>query len=256
VYTIAHDNDRDTNPPPPGELYSSPVEPPPSDASPHVDTPSGDSPTSLSLLSDNTGEFTIIGRTIEGHRTTSPRHATVSTVAPGAVPTHNSFDPLASDDVTSINSNGMPAITFVDATIRRIVDMFQKTNDTLAATTDEFNVMEARLERSLTRIMDTKLTSETVTLQQSFSNTISTFLDNLQRNADSAALARDKDIKRMDYLITQMSDHIQKDISSFTSAIATISSNTTKLAQETSTLSVRVVEHQHHLDNLLGFEEA
>jgi hypothetical protein len=52
-----------------------------------------------------------------------------------------------------------------------------------------------------------------------------------------------------------MSEHLQHSTSSITTAIESISSNTAKLAQETSSLSVQVVEHQAHLDNLLGFEE-
>ena len=60
----------------------------------------------------------------------------------------------------------------------------------------------------------------------------------------------------MDDRLAQMLGSLQQHNLSFTAAIKTISTNTAKLAQETSALSVRVVEHQSHLEHLLGFEEA
>ncbi len=41
-----------------------------------------------------------------------------------------------------------------------------------------------------------------------------------------------------------------------TAAITTLSGNTTRLSEETTALSNRVIKHQDHLENLLGFEEA
>jgi hypothetical protein len=41
-----------------------------------------------------------------------------------------------------------------------------------------------------------------------------------------------------------------------TAAITTLSGNTARLSEETMVLSARVIEHQDHLENLLGFEEA
>ena len=60
----------------------------------------------------------------------------------------------------------------------------------------------------------------------------------------------------MDDRLAQLSGSLQQHNSSFTAAIETISTKTIKLAEETSALSVRVVEHQLHLKHLLGFEEA
>jgi hypothetical protein len=49
---------------------------------------------------------------------------------------------------------------------------------------------------------------------------------------------------------------VENDNVSVTAAITTLSGNTTRLSEETLALSARVIEHQDHLDNLLGFEEA
>ncbi len=40
-----------------------------------------------------------------------------------------------------------------------------------------------------------------------------------------------------------------------TEAITTLSTNTARLSGETTALSVRVIQHQGHLENLLRFEE-
>jgi chromosome segregation ATPase len=76
----------------------------------------------------------------------------------------------------------------------------------------------------------------------------------IQQNVDDSTATLN--IKLMDERIVTMSEHLQHNNSSITAAIENIASNTAKLAQETSSLSVRVVEHQLHLENLLGFEEA
>ena len=51
-------------------------------------------------------------------------------------------------------------------------------------------------------------------------------------------------------------DRVDNDHISVTAALTTLSNNTARLLEETSALSVCVVEHQGHLENLLGFEEA
>ena len=51
-------------------------------------------------------------------------------------------------------------------------------------------------------------------------------------------------------------NRVDTDHRSVTAAITTLSGNTARLSEETTALSVRVVEHQGHLENLLGFEEA
>ena len=60
----------------------------------------------------------------------------------------------------------------------------------------------------------------------------------------------------MDDRLTQLQGSLEHHNSSFSTAIETISTNTCRLAEETSALSARVVEHQSHLDHLLRFEEA
>ena len=60
----------------------------------------------------------------------------------------------------------------------------------------------------------------------------------------------------MDNRLAQLYGSLRQHNSSFTAAIETISTNMIKLAEETSALFVRVVEHQLHLEHLLGFEEA
>ena len=60
----------------------------------------------------------------------------------------------------------------------------------------------------------------------------------------------------MDDRLVQLQGSLEHHNSSFSTAIETISTNTCRLAGETSALSVRVVEHQSHLEHLLSFEEA
>ena len=60
----------------------------------------------------------------------------------------------------------------------------------------------------------------------------------------------------MDDRLAQLTGSLQHHNSSFSTAIKTISTNTSRLAEETSALSVRVVEHQSHLEHLLSFDEA
>ena len=108
----------------------------------------------------------------------------------------------------------------------------------------------------MTQTIATKLALTKESLKNSFVDSVSSFLANIRRDVDNSKLALTRDIQRMDDQITQMSDRLQQNNSSFTVAIQTILMNTATLAQETSALSVQVVEHQSHLDNLLGFEEA
>jgi hypothetical protein len=51
-------------------------------------------------------------------------------------------------------------------------------------------------------------------------------------------------------------ERVDADQRSVTAAITALSGNTARLSEETTALSTRVVEHQGHLENLLGFEEA
>ena len=209
---LSRTNDRDTNPPPPGE--SDPF-------SPGTD----ESQLSQSLLSVDTTGFTTIARTHDGHGTTSPRDAVIHPIVPTAVPTLNNFDALAPDDDDSLDHHDD------DAEQTRVIDnIFREADATLAAETYDFVLLEERLRLRLDR--------------------------DLSARVDRSTSAIRRDIMLIDERITRMADHLQLDNSSFTAAITTISANTAKLAQETSALSVRVVDHQAHLENLLGFEEA
>ena len=60
----------------------------------------------------------------------------------------------------------------------------------------------------------------------------------------------------MDNRLAQLQGSLELHNSSFNTAIETISANMSSLAEKTSALSARVVEHQSHLDHLLSFEEA
>ena len=75
----------------------------------------------------------------------------------------------------------------------------------------------------------------------------------IQRNVDDSTLALER---RIEDRLASMDERIAVTTESTATAIETISANTDKLAQETTALSVRMVEHQSHLENLLGFEEA
>lgn len=197
----------------------------------------------------------------------------VTEIAPDAVPIHNNFGSLATDDASLVESgvppsdnphghddvNGHPSHNNVDALTQRNDDLF-RTTDAMLTTINDFNLAEERLKthikRELTQTIATKLALTKESLKKSFGDSVSSFLANIRRDVDNSKLALTRDIQRMDDQITQMSDCLQQNNSSFTVAIQTILMNTATLAQETSALSVQVVEHQSHLDNLLGFEEA
>ena len=249
---LSRPNDRDTNPHPPGESESS---------LPNTD----ESQISQSLLSVDAADFTPIGRAHDGHGTTNPRDATVRVIAPTAVPTHNTFAALAPDDDDPSDLDNDAAD---DAPNTHTIDtMFREADATLAAATYDFELMSERLrlrlDRDLTATLTTQLASTTSDFGKSIEKSMSTFLTMIQQDVDNSTMAlkqgiqsMDERIASMDERIAQMSDHLHVNNTSTTAAIETISSNTAKLAQETSALSVRMVEHQMHLENLLGFEEA
>ncbi len=149
----------------------------------------------------------------------------VHPIAPTAVPTHNNFDALAPNDDDSLDHHDDDA-----KQTRAIDNIFREADATLAAETYDFVLLKERLRLRLDR--------------------------DLTARVDHSTSAIRRDIMLMDKRITRMADHLQLDNSCFTAAITAISTNTAKLAHETSALSVRVVDHQTHLENLLGFEEA
>jgi hypothetical protein len=274
---ITQPNDRDTNPPPPDDsefaLGQPPTNnvrdtnpPPPGESKFDINQPStGKSQLSQSLLSKDDAVFTVIGIIHEGHSTASPRNATVTAIAPDPVPFHNTFAPLADGDASTVDSDVQPPKTThdcedVDAPTNWIDEIFRDANATFAAATFGFNLVEERLrvclKRDLThQTITTKAASTGAKLKQSMEDTLSLF----QKNVDDITSDLYKDIQRMDDRLAQLTGTgslQQHHNSSFSTAIETISTNTSRLAEETSALSVRVVEHQSHLEHLLSFEEA
>jgi hypothetical protein len=269
---ITHPNDCDTNPPPPNEskfgLNQPPTDndrdtnpPPPIKPEFNLNQPStGKSQLSQSLLSNDADAFTVISRTHEGHSTNSPRNAMVTAFAPDAVPFHNTFGPLADGDASSVEDSGVQPHKIphdhdsVDAPTQRIDELFRTADATLAVATFNFNLvkerLQIRLERDLTQTIATKTESSGADLKQSFGESISTFFTNIRQNVDNSTSTHTRYIQCMDDRLAQMSGSLQQHNSSFTAAIRIISANTAKLAQETSALSVRVVEHQSHLEHL------
>jgi hypothetical protein len=135
-------NVRDTNPPPPDESQSD---------------------VSQSLLTDDGGDFTILGRTHGGHHTTSPGNAAMSEVIPTTVPTANHFNPLAQqDDTSSIKSgNPTPAVDNMDQQ-QRIDDIFCEADAHLVAATNIFDAFLEQFTPHITRIkqaLDRRLTT-------------------------------------------------------------------------------------------------
>ena len=259
-------NNRDTNPPPPDDsdfaLDQPPTKiardtnpPPPGESDFDIHRPStGESQLSQSLLSNDDTVFTIIGSTHEGHSTTSPWNATVTAIAPDPAPFHNTFGPLADSDASTVDSDAQPPETTLDCDNidEQIDDLFRDADATLAAATLDFHPVEdylqVRLERDLTQTITTTVDLTGVKLNQALSL--------LQASVNNITSDLKKDIQRMDDRLAQLQGSLQHHNSSFNTAIKTISTNTSRLVEETSALSVRVVEHQSHLEHLLSFEEA
>ena len=135
--------------------------------------------------------------------------------------------------------------------------MFREADATLAAATYDFELMSERLRQRLDNDLRASLTEEIKTTNYDFGKSIEqsilTFSSMIQRNVDDSTLALER---RIGERIASMDERIAITTESTATAIETLSANTEKLAQETTALSVRMVEHQSHLENLLGFEEA
>ena len=257
-------NDRDTNPPPPDEssrlIQHSNVRdsnPPPPDESEfpltEVDDSQVDDPQlSPSLLSVDESEFTTIGRAHVGRGTTTPRDA-----HPESISSPNQFDALAQDD----DSSDEPSHHTDDAPTDAIDNIFREADATLAAATYDFELMSERLrirlDHDLTASITKELKSEIKSTNSDFGKSIEqsmlTFSSMIQRNVDDSTSALERRIEKR---LASMDERIATTAESTATAIELISANTNKLAQETTALSDRMVEHQSHLDNLLGFEEA
>jgi len=138
----------------------------------------------------------------------------------------------------------------------QIDGLFRDADATLAAATLDFHLVEDRLrvslERDLTQVITTKVDSTGMQLGAKLNQALLLF----QTGVNNITSDLQKDIQRMDDRLTQLQGSLEQHNSSFSTAIATISTNTCRLAEETSALSARVVEHQSHLDHLLRFKEA
>ena len=177
---------------------------------------------------------------------------------PNPAPFHNTFGPLADGDASTVNSDAQPPKTTLDRddVDERIDGLFRDTDATLAAATLDFHLVKDRLrvslERDLTQIITTKVNSTGTQLGRKLNQALLLF----QTGVNDITSDLQKDIQRMDDRLAQLQGSLEHHNSSFSTAIETISMNTCRLAEETSALSARVVEHQSHLDHLLSFEEA
>jgi len=215
-----------------------------------------------SLPSNVNAVFTVIGSTHEGHHTTSPQKATVTAFTPTPAPFLNTSGPLADGDASTDNSGDQPPDTQPPDTMldrdvdERIDDLFCNTDATLAAATLDFHLVEDRLrvslERNLTQVITTKVDSMGTQLGTKLNQALLLF----QTGVNDITSNLQKDIQRMDDRLAQLQGSLEQHNSSFSTAIATKSTNTCRLTEETSALSARVVEHQSHLHHLLRFEEA
>jgi len=194
----------------------------------------------------------------------------VTASTPNQAPFRNNFGPLADGDASTVNSNTQPPEPtldheniegridglFRDNVEGRIDGFFRDADATLATATLDFHLVEDRLrtslERNLTQIITDKVDSTGTKLGTKFNQAILLF----QTGVNDITSDLRKDIQRMDDRLTQLQGSLENHNSYFSTAIKTISTNTCRLAEETSALSVRVVEHQSHLDHLLSFEEA
>ena len=240
------ENDRDDNPPPPGEsqldLSQSLLSPP---------TPPVDS-------------FTVIDRAHEGRSTTSPRDAVPPVIFQSPVLTQNQFEQLGQqDDATTVSEDiiapplgeyGDDAVSTTPSTARALEDLARTTDDTIA----EINAIPASspvFSNDLHRL-EQSIVAKITTIETTIGTTMSSLFSELQQSLAFTTKELIADITSMNTNMKLFKDRVDNDHISVTAALATLSSNTARLSEETSALSVRVVEHQGHLENLLGFEEA
>ncbi len=256
-------NVRDTNPPPPDESELS---------LPDVD----DSQLSPSLLSVDDSAFTTIGRAHDGRGTTAPLDALAQTFT--SITTPNKFDALANDDDDGSDAPPNPdddaptdVIDSNDAPTDAIDSIFREADATLAAATYDFELLSERLHQRLNHDLmasvKDEITSSNFDFGQSLEKSMSLFFAMVKQDVANSNLALER---RIEDRIASMDECIAMNNESTATAIESISANTNKLAQETTALSertnilaqettalsVRMVDHQSHLENLLGFEEA
>jgi hypothetical protein len=246
-------NDRDDNPPPPGESqlnWSQPLLSPPP-------------------LPDDT--FTLVDCEHQGRPTTSPRDAVPLEIINPPVHLHNQFEQLGQEDANTSVSGDIVDTRFTgsvdeaastpSSTVRGIAAIACATDATIAeinAIPDSFPVFSNdlhRLELSFTSNLSSeigKITSKIGVMGETMSSLFST----LQQSLAHTTTELIADITRMNSNMKLFKERVEHDHISVTAAITTLSGNTARLSEETTALSARVIEHQDHLDNLLGFEEA
>ena len=239
-------NDRDDNPPPPGES--------------HIDL--SQSLLSLPPLPDDA--FTTVERTHEGRPTTSPRDAIPRTIVAPPVHLQNQFAHLGQDDAdttvsgdiigTRFSGIGEDAASTSSPTIRTLTDIARATDATIAeinaipTSSPVFSDDLHRLEQSIT----SKFSSDLGVMGETMSSLFATLNESLAHTTKELIA----NITQINSNMTLFKERVERDHQSVTAAITTLSGNTARLSEETTALSVRVIEHQDHLENLLGFEEA
>ena len=186
----------------------------------------------------------------------------------------NRFDQLGQPDADTTASEDLPGddapsttpgdlVRHTDDTIAdAIEDLARHTDDTIA----EINAISAsspvfsddlhRLEQSIVSRISTIENKIVSLIETKIKITISSMLSDLHHSLAFTTKALVADITNINDNMKIFKERVDTDHASMTAAIATLSRNTARLSEETSTLSVRVVEHQDHLENLLGFEEA
>ncbi len=104
-----------------------------------------------------------------------------------------------------IGSGGFPSVSpthrddDIDASTQQINDLFHDTDATLAAVTDDFNLsvehLKTHIERELTRSIAMRIDTLTASLKQSFGDSISLFLTNIQQDVDNLTFTLNRDIQ-------------------------------------------------------------
>ncbi len=184
--------------------------------------------------------------------------------------TQNQFEHLGQDDTTAASEDiidtrfresGNDTDSTTPSTARAIEDLARTTDDTIAeinailASSPVFSDDLHRLEQLVTSRISSeinKISSEIGVIEETMSSLFAT----LQRSLANTAKELIADINHTNSNMILCKERVERDHVSVTKAITTLSSNTARLSEETTALSVRVVERQDHLENLLGFEEA
>jgi hypothetical protein len=251
-------NDRDDNPPPPGKSQldgsqldlSQPLLSPPN-------------------LPDDT--FTLVDCEHQGRPTTSPRNAIPLEIINPPVHLHNQFGQLEQEDADTSVSGDIVETHFTgsvddaaspsSSTARGIAAIACATDATIVeinaipASSPVFSNDLHRLELSLTSRLSSeigRISSEIGVMRETMSSLFTT----LQQSLAHTTTELIADITRINSNMKLFNERVENDNVSVTAAITTLSGNTARLSEETSALSARVIEHQDHLDNLLGFEAA